>query len=226
MSTARKACGRELPAGSDPFHFCIYPRARGKQRCFWHWLMAQSPDVQRADAEKRLAAWGEVERRARVPKEEWPEGERWCAGCQSFVPLFYTSGSRCKSCASSAAHAARTEKVYGITAEQYDWLFKRQGGRCAVCRNKPRSQRLAVDHDHQTGAVRGLLCKRCNHDLLGGGHDDPALLWRAIGYLLFPPYSYDQSTVTEMHVQEALAERLRLAELLKRPDAQAEPPPF
>lgn len=168
---------------------CSRPKRKGKQSCEWHWLLGQSSDVQAAAARARL---GEKQRFtdihvARVPLADCPAGERWCAGCQSFIPLFYTSGSRCKACVSMAAHARRLEAVYDIDAAEYERLHELQGRRCAICRNQSRTIRLAVDHDHKTGAVRGLLCKRCNHDLLGGGHDSVTVLWSAITYLLFPP---------------------------------------
>lgn len=57
---------------------------------------------------------------------------------------------------------------YGITLEQYDQLFEAQDGLCAVCgepetmTNRGIVRRLSVDHDHQTGRVRGLLCANCN----------------------------------------------------------------
>lgn len=50
---------------------------------------------------------------------------------------------------------------YGITCEDYWALFKRQGGRCGVCGRPPASWRLAVDHDHDTGLIRGLAHSRC-----------------------------------------------------------------
>lgn len=60
---------------------------------------------------------------------------------------------------SARSHALRTEKVYGITEEQYWALYEAQGGRCAICqRASGRTKRLAVDHNHETGAVRALLC--------------------------------------------------------------------
>jgi len=101
----------------------------------------------------------------------------------SYVPFFYTRGSRCIACASAASHAAAIKKTFGITAKEYDAKLQEQGGRCAICQSRPVSQRLAVDHNHQTNAVRGLLCKRCNHDLLGAAHDDVAILRRAVAYL-------------------------------------------
>lgn len=53
---------------------------------------------------------------------------------------------------------------YGITVEDYERMLAEQGGRCKVtdCRRLPGKRRLDVDHNHQTGEVRGLLCRRCN----------------------------------------------------------------
>lgn len=48
---------------------------------------------------------------------------------------------------------------YGMTVEDYDRLFKSCGGRCCLCQVETK---LAVDHDHVTGRVRGLLCRKCN----------------------------------------------------------------
>jgi hypothetical protein len=79
------------------------------------------------------------------------------------------------------------ERTYGLTTAQYDDLLARQGGRCAICRQKPGKKRLAVDHDHVTGAVRGLLCARDNHELLGAGFDSTAKLVAAAYYLAHPP---------------------------------------
>jgi hypothetical protein len=51
---------------------------------------------------------------------------------------------------------------YGITIEEYEAMLAKQGGVCALCKKPPKNIRLAVDHDHQTGAVRELLCPSCN----------------------------------------------------------------
>lgn len=58
------------------------------------------------------------------------------------------------------------KKKYGITLEQYDELLKSQDGRCAICRCFPGKKHLAVDHNHETGRIRGLLCTRCNSILV------------------------------------------------------------
>ena len=73
---------------------------------------------------------------------------------------------------------------YGITLEQYDALLERQNNACAVCL-KDASEftvNLAVDHNHVTGEVRGLLCNYCNHRVVGR-HRDPDLLQRVADYL-------------------------------------------
>jgi len=52
-------------------------------------------------------------------------------------------------------------KRYGISEEEYDEIFEKQSGVCAICKDKPTGT-LHIDHDHVTGKVRGLLCHRCN----------------------------------------------------------------
>lgn len=61
-----------------------------------------------------------------------------------------------------AAHRRATLKIrFGITPEQYDQMFLFQKGLCGIC-GEPSLRRLAVDHDHSTGKIRGLLCTGCN----------------------------------------------------------------
>lgn len=77
---------------------------------------------------------------------------------------------------------------YGLSAAEYDHLLALQRNVCRICR-KPCStgKRLAVDHDHETGKVRGLLCRRCNRGL---GHFPTANLLRsALAYQESYPYS-------------------------------------
>ena len=207
---------------------CGRPKKKGKHFCEWHWLAKQSTDVQVEASKHRLTVTNElgIEHRARVPQAEWPDGERWCAGCQNFVPLFYCQGSRCTGCVRQAAHERRVEATYGITPEEYERIWVAQGKRCGVCRAVPRSIRFAVDHNHKSGAVRGILCKRCNHDLLGGAHDSIILLYRALEYLLYPPAERDVRP-DRARVLRALDEHLDLQERLAAPKLrQSEPPPF
>jgi hypothetical protein len=70
----------------------------------------------------------------------------------------------------------------GLEAEQYKQLLTEQNGVCAICRQKPNGDRnLAVDHCHQSGRIRGLLCAACNLSL-GAMQDDPDALRRAADY--------------------------------------------
>lgn len=78
---------------------------------------------------------------------------------------------------------------YGLTVEQYDALLLAQNRRCAICRtDTPANKRgrairaFCVDHDHETGAVRGLLCSACNRGI-GLLKDDVAIAEAAADYL-------------------------------------------
>ena len=68
---------------------------------------------------------------------------------------------------------------YGITLEDYNAMYERQGGRCAIC---GAGGKLVVDHDHKTGKVRELLCHLCNA-MIGCAREDRAILTAAIAYL-------------------------------------------
>ena len=72
---------------------------------------------------------------------------------------------------------------YNITPEFYDEMFRRQGGLCAICET-PLTPRLGsrVDHNHETGLVRGILCDLCNQGL-GRFNDDIRRLEAAVEYL-------------------------------------------
>lgn len=98
-----------------------------------------------------------------------------------------TKGYRqCRACQHewSKRHFRRVR--YGLTLEQYDFLLRAQGGRCAICGTHDNSGvALGVDHHHETGAVRGLLCDPCNI-AIGGLRDDPALMRAAIAYVERP----------------------------------------
>lgn len=79
-------------------------------------------------------------------------------------------------------HRKRIKYLYGITTEQYDNLLKSQDGKCAICNSPGNGIRLDVDHCHETKAIRGLLCRKCNQGigLLG---NNTGRLASAIDYL-------------------------------------------
>ena len=68
---------------------------------------------------------------------------------------------------------------YGLSLERFDEMVAEQGGLCAICEQ---ALPLVVDHNHETGTVRALLCQPCNMGI-GGLQDDIAILLRAMEYL-------------------------------------------
>lgn len=90
-----------------------------------------------------------------------------------------------------AAHERRVQQTYGLQPGDYEALLAHQGGVCWICERKPgRRKRLAVDHDHETGIVRGLLHSECNKMLGFIGRDDPRVFYRAARYLEDPPANH------------------------------------
>jgi hypothetical protein len=74
-------------------------------------------------------------------------------------------------------------RTYGLSADEVDAMLEKQGGGCAICGALPeRLGSLHLDHDHDTGRIRGLLCLSCNQ-ALGHFRDRAELLRRAADYL-------------------------------------------
>lgn len=135
-----------------------------------------------------------------------------CYGCQlplpeeRFAPSVWATGrGRCKLCqkkVSAASYAAnreeriarmteyRMEKAFGLSMADYERMLADQDGRCAICGategwyhvQAGRGRKLSVDHCHERGQVRGLLCDSCNMGI-GRFKHDPDLLQKAIAYL-------------------------------------------
>lgn len=110
------------------------------------------------------------------------------------IGLRYSSTGGCVECVRARANAIpygirkaaarKTElkKKYGITPQEYEQRLASQGGVCAICKQPPAGKDHAVDHCHSTGAVRGILCSKCNTGL-GQFQDSPELLLNAVAYL-------------------------------------------
>lgn len=130
----------------------------------------------------------------RADIEAFDAGDRERKIPASVRPIVPNSGGRCathwrteRARRKAAAHEKRVQKVYGLSDGQYADLYAYQGGRCAICRRATgATKRLAVDHDHETGYVRGLLCGPCNK-ILGHLRDDRAAAYRMYAYLGDPP---------------------------------------
>ena len=128
-----------------------------------------------------------------------------CTKCSTHKPLaeFHKSSSAadgkaswCKSCVNRIKRESRKRTYapenkrkwaiktrYGLTPEQVDAMYAAQNGQCAVC--KKAIEKFHIDHNHNTGAVRGLLCHRCNVRI--GGWDDGEWLSSALRYMGIKP---------------------------------------
>lgn len=143
--------------------------------------------------------------RARQRAVERPaEGDRTCRDCgeTKSVDDFYWETDKgrfryeCKACmgvkgkryweraGGSHQRRANLKYKYGLTEACYQELLEKQGGVCAICRRPPEGlgRKLAVDHCHSTGKVRGLLCSACNCGI-GMLGDDRARVLAAAEYL-------------------------------------------
>ena len=123
---------------------------------------------------------------------------RQCRMCLKHKDLsdFYASSasSKCKECFRAAQNRNWARKYYpakfGLGPDDYETMLAAQNYACAICGKnhveKPEKKwgraRLAVDHEHGTGRVRGLLCTTCNAGL-GFFRDSPKLLTKAVEYL-------------------------------------------
>lgn len=129
-----------------------------------------------------------------------------CTKCSTVKPFedFYKDktarlglSAYCKSCmkAKSKSHREANPRrkkdldlryKFNITIEEFDAMLTAQGGVCAICgTDEPGGKGgayFAVDHNHETGEVRGLLCNRCNR-AIGMLDEDPNVLRSAIEYL-------------------------------------------
>ncbi|MCI0349125.1 MAG: endonuclease VII domain-containing protein [Acidobacteriales bacterium] len=89
--------------------------------------------------------------------------------------------------------------VFGITQEQYEKMLRDQEGKCAVCRKvlpPSPSKAWGVDHNHETGLVRGILCIKCNGDVIAT-LDNVELLQEALAYLRRTDPEHDLFKVSE-----------------------------
>ncbi len=116
--------------------------------------------------------------------------------CRSKWDNLCTFCRDCNKQSCHVAHKANPERMfdrhfkttYGISVEQVRQMAVEQSDLCGICgkpehrKLKGQTKRLAVDHNHQTGEVRGLLCSDCNR-ALGMFKDDTDILLKAVEYL-------------------------------------------
>lgn len=108
-----------------------------------------------------------------------PSGVPICLGCKRENGARYREKNR-----ETLRRKNRLER-YGISEDMFDQLWAKQAGSCAICGAPFEGEEYRIDHDHQTGAVRGLLCASCNTaiGLLGDSCENMS---RAIEYLRQP----------------------------------------
>lgn len=166
--------------------------ASAHRRAAW----ARLTPEERAARTAHLAEYGKlpktaqhVQRMAESRKARWAERggmrptDRNCWGCGvTFVP----TGLRQHYCTSVCWRITARARKYGMDRAAFDDLLAGQGGACALCASTQKGFNsgvgLHIDHCHETGRVRGLLCGDCN-TALGRFGDNPALLRRAAEYL-------------------------------------------
>ena len=94
--------------------------------------------------------------------------------------------TKCRTCLNDDAYFNSIRRQFGLSRDDYQRILESQNRVCAICKEPPTTtMRLAVDHDHQTGKVRGLLCRECNRGL-GIFKDLPERLRAAAAYLEQP----------------------------------------
>lgn len=94
----------------------------------------------------------------------------------------YINRSQCRDCERVTMRRNKVKFSYGVSLEWIENKRKLQKGCCAICKEF-HGDDLDVDHNHETGKVRELLCKRCNRQILGFSKESITLLENAILYL-------------------------------------------
>lgn len=116
------------------------------------------------------------------------QGRKQCSTCTQWLATssFYSNAKTKDGLATKCIDCARSDALqrgYGISADRYAEMLTEQKGVCAICGGVNKDGRkLFVDHDHDTTAVRGLLCNLCNRGI-GNLRDSIAYLEAAIRYL-------------------------------------------
>jgi hypothetical protein len=115
--------------------------------------------------------------------------ERACPTCEAVFRPVHNGITYCSRQCAAQRLASVTPRAlrsrlgkYRLKVDEYEALVERQMGICAICLQAPSDEQLLIDHDHRTGVVRGLLCRRCN-TLLGQARDLPYVLENALQYL-------------------------------------------
>lgn len=127
----------------------------------------------------------EFYKRGRCPKEKQQRHRSHCKECLSIkAAIRWETDENFKQRGKDHAYRYSLKKNYGVTEADYLKILAEQNGVCKICQQNShlKSGRLALDHCHKTGRVRGLLCTRCNAGI-GMFNDDLERIKKAIAYL-------------------------------------------
>ena len=146
---------------------------------------------QRAELSAKRKGRSTLLRRYGISDEEQSKqkavGNRWCSFHKGFVSPAEFNGSKktvCKACAPAENRIRLLKHNFHTTQEWYDDTLAEQGGGCAICGSthlRAGQKFLHIDHNHETGKVRGILCNCCN--LFLGVFEVPSFRERALAYL-------------------------------------------
>jgi hypothetical protein len=168
-------CGEPKPL--EAFAPAVRRRGHGTCRPCKNALNRDYDDRNREAVKARALAWVERNREAvrkRALASYYRNAEERRAKARD---AYKRPGNR------ALKHAQHIAREFGVTREEYDAMLRAQGGVCALCGDPPSDrQRLAVDHDHETGQLRGLLCLQCN-TALGRLGDTAGAFERVMAYL-------------------------------------------
>ncbi|WP_329408178.1 endonuclease VII domain-containing protein [Streptomyces sp. NBC_00704] len=122
------------------------------------------------------------------PRVDTPEGNKFCRSCEEVKPHreWHRNATAsdglatcCKACKAVKGRRGHLKRQYGMTEAERDAMVASQKGLCVICLKAPA---VHVDHCHETGRVRGVLCFNCN-SAIGKLGDDPDAVRRAAAYL-------------------------------------------
>lgn len=143
-------------AKREAYHAAYREQHREKARAYAAKWREENRPLLREKARERYYAPGEKEKRREYRNRTTTKDDRYFQWARQF---------------------------YKLSKSEYEARWAQQEGRCVICRTAFTTRRSAhIDHNHQTGAVRGLLCAHCNRGL-GGFVDCVTRLQRAIEYL-------------------------------------------
>ncbi|MGW0222267.1 endonuclease VII domain-containing protein [Streptomyces tendae] len=170
-------CKRNLPVSE-------FARDKNRSDGLQAWCRECVAEYSAAHYRRRREAMGLTVRE----KVDVPAGHKLCRTCGAIKPhsewrrnatASVGLATRCKACRAIQGREGHLKRHYGLTEAERDQLIAGQGGVCCICLAAPAAH---VDHCHETGRVRGVLCFSCNA-ALGQFKDRPDAIRRAAAYV-------------------------------------------